>query len=242
MSGVMFILDPGTGAVLLEGPERAPADVLAAVTALLGSGRELGCGRPRALLPLPGATPAELAAATCVRVAGYYHGSLVEGPGRRSSVLFQSCPLRCRGCWTPHLHDPSGGALVPVDRLADALLDPAYPRDGVSILGGEPTMQADGLLALVLALRARGCPHILVYSGYTYEHLRRRARRQPDLGTILDEIDMLVDGPYVAALADGAGPWTGSGNQRVLTLTAGVPMPLRSAGGGARAGARRRVG
>ena len=35
---------------------------------------------------------------------------------------------------------------------------------------------------------------------------------------------MLIDGPYVAALADGAGPWTGSANQRVLTLKASAAI------------------
>ena len=37
---------------------------------------------------------------------------------------------------------------------------------------------------------------------------------------ILDEIDILVDGPYIARLAATAGPWTGSGNQRVIDLVA----------------------
>ena len=81
-----------------------------------------------------------------------------------------------------------------MDRLADALLDPAYTRDGVSLLGGDPFAQPEGLLALVRALRARGCPHILCYSGYTYEALRRGARRQATIGAVLDELDMLVDG------------------------------------------------
>jgi len=84
-----------------------------------------------------------------------------------------------------------------------------------------------GLLALVQALRARNCPHILVYSGYTYERLRRMEKRQPAIGAVLDSIDILVDGPYVERLAAGDGPWTGSGNQRVLVLEAGVPRPWR---------------
>ncbi len=90
----------------------------------------------------------------------------------------------------------------------------------MSILGGEPFQQPDGLLALVRALRARGCGHLLAYSGYTYEQLRRVAERRPAIGAVLDEIEVLVDGPYFAALADRAGPWTGSGNQRVIDLPA----------------------
>jgi len=119
---------------------------------------------------------------------------------------------------------------MPVDRLAIELLDPGHPRDGVSILGGEPFAQPDGLLALVLALRSGGCRHILCYSGYTYEALRRQAGWQPAIRAVLDEIDVLIDGPYVAALADGAGPWTGSANQRVLTLK---PPPAHTSTDGA---------
>src|SRR5262245_11796478 len=147
-----------------------------------------------------------------------YHNSLVEGPGRRSSVLLQSCPLQCCGCWVPQLHEEQAGSMVSVERLAEALLDPAFERDGVSILGGEPFAQPEGLWALIQELRARGCAHILCYSGYTYEALRERATRQPGIGAVINEIDLLVDGPYIESQAETAGPWTGSGNQRVIDM------------------------
>ena len=97
--------------------------------------------------------------------------------------------------------------------------------------------QPDGLLGLVRALRGRGCGHILCYSGYTYEALRRRAERQAAIAGVLDEIDMLVDGPYVAGLAAGAGPWVGSRNQRVLALEDGGMARRPAAGSTARLGA-----
>jgi anaerobic ribonucleoside-triphosphate reductase activating protein len=81
-------------------------------------------------------------------------------------------------------------------------------------------VQSEGLWALIQVLRARGCPHILVYSGYTYERLRRMAERHPAIGTILESVDVLIDGPFVSARADRGGPWTGSGNQRVIDLGA----------------------
>lgn len=218
MSELTWIIDPATGDLLVEGASLREVPALAGD--LLPPARELGCARPLAVLQLPAATPEEMATTTCVRIAGYYHNSLTEGPGRRSSLLFQSCPLRCKGCWTPHLHASDGGTLVPIDLLAGALLDPACDRDGVSILGGEPFAQVEGLLALVRALRSRGCPHIVCYSGYTYEALRKRGQHQPEIAAVLDDIDVLVDGPYVEALSDGAGPWTGSGNQRVIDLAA----------------------
>jgi anaerobic ribonucleoside-triphosphate reductase activating protein len=220
MTEITYIHDLETGRLLIEAPDRLPKEVLAVVHELIGPGEVVGCARPLHVLPPPEASEAELGRGPCVRISGYYHNSLIEGPGRRSSVLFSGCNLGCNGCWVPYLHPSESGSLLPVDLLAAALLDPAYNRDGVSILGGEPFQQPDGLLALVRALRARGCAHILCYSGYTYEALLRRSRFQPAIGAVLDEIDVLVDGPYVEALAHRGGPWTGSGNQRVIDLGA----------------------
>jgi anaerobic ribonucleoside-triphosphate reductase activating protein len=220
MPELNITVDALTGAVLVEEPDRLATAVLDSLAALLGPGAEMGCARPLALLAPPAVPEWEAAKSPCVRVAGYVHDSLVEGPGRRTSVFLSGCTLGCPDCWVPDLHPPDSGTLFPVDRLADALMDAAHERDGVSILGGEPFQQPTGLLALVLALRTRGCRHILAYSGYTYERLRRMAERQPAVGAILDEIEVLVDGPYVASLAGGAGSWTGSGNQRVIDLVA----------------------
>jgi anaerobic ribonucleoside-triphosphate reductase activating protein len=214
------LLDTATGVLLVEHPERLPAGLRARLEHLLGDGREVGCACPAEMLTLRPATPEERAEQSCVRVAGYYHDSLIEGPGRRSSALLSGCELACPGCWVPQFHPLEARTVVSVDRLAEALLDPAYRRDGVSLLGGEPFLQPDGLLALVQALRTRGCPHIVCYSGYTLEALRRRAHRQPAIGAVLDDVDVLIDGPYIQAQAGRGGRWTGSGNQRVVDLPA----------------------
>jgi len=154
-----------------------------------------------------------------VRVARIHHGSVVDGPGRRSVVQLQGCPIRCPGCHVPETHDPAGGVVLPVADVAATALDPSgAPRDGITISGGEPFFQPEGLLALVRALRARGCPHLLVYSGYRLEVLRRRADREPAVRAVLADVDLLMDGPYVAARAAGAGSWRGSANQRLLRL------------------------
>lgn len=217
MPELTLLIDETTGAMLLEHSHLA-AEVVAEMTALAGAGRECGCARPLEVIPPPVTSREEQAAGICVRIAGYYHNSLVEGPGRRSSVLFQFCPLACKGCWVPHLHGSEGGELIAVSTLAEVLLDPVFARDGISILGGEPFAQTEGLLALVKELRRRGCQHILCYSGYTFETLMEKAKRQPAIGEVLADIDMLIDGAYVEALAVLAGAWTGSSNQRVIDM------------------------
>ena len=227
MPELTLTLDTVTGIVLLEEHDGLPQRLRDSLTEFWGAGIEVGCARPVVILPPPEVSERDRRGVPSLRVSGFYHNSLIEGPGRRSSLLVSGCELACRGCWVPSLHPTDAGTLVPVDRLAVALLDPTYDRDGVSVLGGEPFGQVEALWALIQELRARDCRHILAYSGYTYERLRRMAEWQPLIGAVLDDIDMLLDGPYVEKLASGAGPWTGSSNQRVLVLEAGVARPYR---------------
>lgn len=216
MPEMTIIVDVSQGALAVEDDPHLKTDALAGLIEQFGAAQPIACARPLEIITPPAASDEERAADVCVRVNGFYHNSLTEGPGRRSSVLFQFCPLKCKGCYVPHLHDAAGGVMISALRLADLLLDETHERDGVTILGGEPFAQPDGLLALINELRSKNCPHIVCYSGYTLEALREKAIRQPSLGDVLDEIDILIDGAYVESLAAGAGLWTGSGNQRVI--------------------------
>jgi len=73
--------------------------------------------------------------------------------------------------------------------------------------------QPAGLAALLKELKGRDLQTV-VYSGYTLEVLARRSERE--VWEALHLIDLLVDGPFVAALAEGAGEWRGSRNQRLI--------------------------
>ena len=180
----------------------------------LGCGAALGCGLPRAAPPV--AAPRVAHHAPIVRVHRVYHGSLVDGPGRRSVLQVQGCTRACPGCHAGPTHDPRGGQPWDAESVAGTLLDAAgAPRDGVTLLGGEPTEQAVGVLAVVRALRRREPGlHIMLYSGYTLDELV--ARRDEAIEDLLASIDLLLDGPFVAALSAGAGEWRGSRNQRLL--------------------------
>ncbi len=205
MPEITFIVDELQGAILIEDNHNFRADAFHQLQAALGEGEDIGCARPLEIIKPPVVSSEETAEKPSVRIAGYYHDSLTEGPGRRSSVLFQFCPLKCKGCYVPQLHDKESGATVPVKKLAELLLDSDYKRDGVTILGGEPFAQTDGLLALVKELRKQGCPHIVCYSGYTLEALLEKSAKQPAIAAGLNEIDILIDGAYIESLSGGAG-------------------------------------
>ncbi|MEJ7860471.1 MAG: 4Fe-4S single cluster domain-containing protein [Pyrinomonadaceae bacterium] len=220
MAEITFIVDDLRGAILVEDNLDLGRDAIEHLREYLGESQEIGCARPLEIIKPTADSSENGLKNSSVRIAGYYHNSLTEGPGRRNSVLFQFCPLKCKGCYVPNLHDAAGGVLISARRLADLLLDETHERDGVTILGGEPFAQPAGLHALVRELRSKDCPHIVCYSGYTLDALSEKAIKQPSISAVLDEIDILIDGAYVESLASGAGLWTGSGNQRVIDMRA----------------------
>ena len=65
------------------------------------------------------------------------------------------------------------------------------------------------------SVRSRSSLSIMLYTGRTLDQLRRQA--EPLVERCLASIDILVDGPYVEDLNDGAG-WRGSSNQVIHAL------------------------
>ena len=89
-------------------------------------------------------------------------------------------------------------------------------REGITISGGEPFLQAAGLSELIGLLRAQRDIGIIVYTGFTIEEIREK--NDPDMNRFLDQIDLLIDGPYIEEKNDGRN-LRGSSNQRAIALT-----------------------
>ncbi len=151
-----------------------------------------------------------------VRLAHMAVTPRVNGPGRRLTVWVQGCPHRCAGCFNPGLLPPEGGVPVPPAEWARRALA-LEPWDGVTLSGGEPFAQAGGLAACLDELRARrGRPFtVIAFTGYTLEELRAGGRERASL---LERIDLLVDGPFRVSEPAGAA-LRGSANQRLIPLT-----------------------
>lgn len=146
----------------------------------------------------------------------------VLGPGLRAVVWVRGCPLRCAGCVTPEDLPFEGVEPTPVAAVAARLNALGPEVTGVTFSGGEPMAQAQGLAELLDRLRADRDWSAMSYTGYTLEHLRRHGTAAQH--ALLDRLDILVDGPYVARRhADLL--WRGSANQRLLLLTDRHPPP-----------------
>lgn len=134
------------------------------------------------------------------------------GPGKRVAIWVVGCTRGCAGCSNPELWSKEDCKSVSPIELFSAIkqISVDNPVDGFTITGGEPMDQAKELLELVKLLRLINSD-ILVFSGYTHQELLKNTTQRE----ILNEIAVLVDGPYIESL-NNALPLRGSSNQNIL--------------------------
>jgi anaerobic ribonucleoside-triphosphate reductase activating protein len=125
-------------------------------------------------------------------------------------VWFQGCTLGCPGCFNPTTHGDG-----PESDVASVIsqLRAAREIEGLTLSGGEPLQQSEAALALLEAARELGLS-TLAFSGYTIDEIRA----QPLGEAVLAQLDVLIDGRYVAGDRHATG-LRGSANQRIQLLT-----------------------
>ena len=139
----------------------------------------------------------------------------VLGPGQRLVIWVQGCCFDCPGCVAPDWIPQKQAQLIAPDKLADYIL--TLPElDGITVSGGEPMLQAEGLLELFSHLREKSNLSIICYSGFTLGQIL--AKNEPIFPRLLQHIDVLIDGLYVDRLNDNVG-FRGSSNQVVHFLS-----------------------
>jgi anaerobic ribonucleoside-triphosphate reductase activating protein len=151
-----------------------------------------------------------------IRAARILERTRAEGPGLRFCLWVQGCTLRCPGCYAAALQDPAGGFDVDEAELIARVRALAPELEGITLLGGEPFLQAAPLARLAAAAREAGLS-VLCFTGFVYEDLLSRA--DPDQLSLLRQVDLLLDGPYRQAERDFSRPLIGSRNQRYRFLT-----------------------
>ena len=102
------------------------------------------------------------------RIHSFQSLGTVDGPGIRSVIFMQGCPLRCICCHNPDTWDFSGGELQSVEYLVDKVLrfKTYYGNEGgITVSGGEPLLQAEFLAELFKKLKECGIHTALDTSG-----------------------------------------------------------------------------
>jgi len=100
-----------------------------------------------------------------VNYGGFVDLSTIDWPGRAvCTVFFRGCPLRCSYCHNATIQ--AGSDLRDINEILDAIRDARMLVSGVIFSGGEPTMQAEPLVALAGAVKEMGLAVGVQTNGY----------------------------------------------------------------------------
>lgn len=149
-----------------------------------------------------------------IRLAGIEEESIVDGPGMRLTIFVQGCVHRCKGCHNPETHPYNGGKLYSLYHIVNIYKDnPLY--NGITFSGGEPfsSLHLSSLCTLAEKIHELG-GNVVSYTGYTYEELLKI----PTIEPLIDQTDILIDGPFIEEQKSLELEFRGSKNQRILEL------------------------
>lgn len=145
---------------------------------------------------------------------------IANGVGIRTTLFVTGCTHKCFNCFNEDYQNFKAGKEWGEEELATLLSYVSDANvDGLTLLGGEPFQNIEGLLPIVKAVRET-VPEktIWTYSGYTFEELLKLKGAVELLGYC----DVLVDGRYMDELRDPALQFRGSSNQRILDVKASL--------------------
>lgn len=154
-----------------------------------------------------------------LNVAAFIQNSQVLGPGIRDGLWVQGCSILCPGCFNQDFLPHIDRRLIPVNAFLKYFQTRVDVIDGISILGGEPTEQAEAVSCLLEGIQSFGLNSV-VFTGRVYEDLL--ASDNVSIQRLLKATDLLIDGPYLAEERDKTLHWRGSHNQRLLPLTSKI--------------------
>lgn len=142
-----------------------------------------------------------------------------NGEGIGISLFVQGCHFHCKNCFNPETWDFNGGKEWN-EEVKERFIKLANGEhvNRISILGGEPLCQENVGTVLDLCQELKKLypqKKIWIYTGYTWECLVN----QDFTKKILENIDVLIDGPYVDELQDFNLRFRGSSNQRVINVS-----------------------
>jgi anaerobic ribonucleoside-triphosphate reductase activating protein len=147
-----------------------------------------------------------------IRLADIINESIVDGIGVRVVVFLQGCINNCEGCRNPDLKPLEGGQEITEQELADLVLGILTPiHRGITFSGGEPMLQADKIVEVISRIKnERPDLDFWLYTGYLYEEYSGHS--------VMEQIDVVVDGPFIQGERNASCVFFGSANQRLIDV------------------------
>ena len=156
---------------------------------------------------------------------------IANGEGVRVTLFVSGCTHHCKNCFNPETWNFCYGKpfTKEVEDEVIKLLEPDYIQ-GLTLLGGEPMepQNQEALLPLVKRVREvyGNKKNIWCYTGYVLDRdlLGESRAKCEHTRALLENLDVLVDGPFVEDLKNLTLKFRGSSNQRIIN----VPETLKT--------------
>lgn len=151
-----------------------------------------------------------------MRIAGFVEESIVDGPGFRIVIFFQGCAHHCYGCHNPETWDFEGGKEVSFDLIKKIIDDNPY-ADGITLSGGDPLYQIDASTEIAEYAKSKGLD-VILYTGFFFEEVLEMTKANQRLKDLLNNVDTLIDGPFILEQRHLSLKFRGSSNQRIIDV------------------------
>lgn len=148
-----------------------------------------------------------------LRIAGLSNDSIVDGPGLRYTIFTQGCPHNCPGCHNPGTHDANCGKVIDTENIIEEIKKNPL-LDGITLSGGEPFMQADVAGDLAKQVKNDLNMSVITYTGFLFEDLLKDEKNKK----LLENTDILIDGPFILKERSLDLMYRGSRNQRAIDV------------------------
>ena len=154
-----------------------------------------------------------------------YENDMVNGEGVRTTLFVSGCDHGCKGCYNKSTWSPDGGMPFTADVEAK-ILDSLAPDHiaGLSLTGGDPLYHSNvgPILRLIAKVRLRygNTKTIWLWTGYTKQEIEEDESPQGHgRRTIINSVDVLVDGKFEQDKHEHGLPFRGSTNQIIHRFT-----------------------
>lgn len=151
-----------------------------------------------------------------IRLSGIAYETLVNGPGMRRVFFSQGCKHACPGCFNEDTHDFNGGEDRDMDELIKDVLENPILK-GVTFSGGDPLERAEEFSYMAKAFR-KAKLNVWSFTGYTFEYILEHMNERAGWKSLLENIDVLVDGKFDETKTQDGLKYRGSTNQRIIDV------------------------
>lgn len=141
-----------------------------------------------------------------------------EGPGNRFAIWLQGCIKRCKNCCNPDFLTIKPANFVTSEKINKLISDAKqkYNIEGISLLGGEPVIQAQGLVKVAKFCKENNLS-VILFTGYKLSQLKNKFFK--GIEELKFYCDVIIDGEYQEKNKETKRNWVGSTNQNFHYLS-----------------------